>query len=302
MDKLRAMQTFALVAELGSFTKAAHALQLPNASVSTLVAQLESHLQTKLLARTTRRLSLTDDGAAYLERVQRLLMDVNELEAQLKGDQQRPKGRLRIDVPAAAGRHVIAPALANFCALYPEIKIEIGSTDRPVDLVVEGVDCVIRGGAVHDDLLVARKLGAFKVVTVAAPAYLKAHGTPKTPTDLAKHTAVNFFSAKTGKVFALDFTDRKGNLLSQQMPHQVAANDADTHVQLVLAGLGIAQLPNTQLIGGLVKSGALIEILKPWNAGELPLYVMYPRNRHLSKRLRVFVDWVVQLYAGALNH
>jgi LysR family transcriptional regulator, regulator for bpeEF and oprC len=297
MDKLRAMQTFALVAELGSFTKAAHALQLPNASVSTLVAQLEAHLQTKLLARTTRRLSLTDDGAAYLERTQRLLGDVDELEAQLRGAQKSPRGRLRIDVPAAAGRHVIAPALPEFLAKYPEISVEIGSTDRPVDLVVEGVDCVIRGGALHDELLVARKLGAFEVITVAAPSYLKARGTPKSPDDLADHVAVNFFSAKTGRVFPLDFVDKKGQALSIPLPHQTAANDADTHVELVVAGLGLAQLPRTRVLSQLLKSGDLVQILKPWSAGELPLYVMYPRNRHLSTRLRVFVDWVVALYA-----
>ncbi len=296
MDKLRAMQTFALVAELGSFTKAAHALQLPNASVSTLVAQLEAHLQTKLLARTTRRLSLTDDGTAYLERTQRLLGDVDELEAQLRGAQTRPRGRLRIDVPAAAGRHVLAPALPEFLAKYPEISVEIGSTDRPVDLVVEGVDCVIRGGALHDELLVARKLGAFEVITVAAPSYLKAHGTPKSPDDLADHIAVNFFSAKTGRVFPFDFADKKGQDLSMPLPHQAAANDADTHVALTVAGLGIAQLPRTRVLSDLIKSGALVQILKPWSAGELPLYVMYPRNRHLSTRLRVFVDWVVALY------
>ena len=301
MDKLRAMQTFALVAELGSFTKAAHALQLPNASVSTLVAQLEAHLQTKLLARTTRRLSLTDDGAAYLERTQRLLGDVDELEAQLRGAQTRPRGRLRIDVPAAAGRHVIAPALPEFLAKYPEISVEIGSTDRPVDLVVEGVDCVIRGGALHDELLVARKLGAFEVITVAAPSYLKARGTPKSPGDLtdltSPHIAVNFFSAKTGRVFPFDFVDKKGQALSIPLPHQAAANDADTHVALTVAGLGLAQLPRTRVLTDLLKSGALVQILKPWSAGELPLYVMYPRNRHLSTRLRVFVDWVVALYA-----
>ncbi len=297
MDKLRAMHTFSLVAELGSFTKAAHALQLPNASVSTLVAQLETHLQTKLLARTTRRLSLTDDGAAYLERVQRLLGDVDELEAQLRGAQTRPRGRLRIDVPAAAGRHVIGPALPEFLAKYPEISVEIGSTDRPVDLVVEGVDCVIRGGALHDELLVARKLGAFEVITVAAPSYLKVHGTPKSPDDLTGHIAVNFFSAKTGRVFPFDFEDKKGKSVSLPLPHQAAANDADTHVELTVAGLGLAQLPRTRVLAELLKSGALVQVLKPWSAGQLPLYVMYPRNRHLSARLRVFVDWVVALYA-----
>lgn len=206
------MRTSALVAELGSLTKAANALQLPNASVSTLVAQLEAHLQIKLLACTTRRLSLTDDGAAYLERVQRLLTDVDELETQLRGANTSPRGRLRVDVPAAAGRHVIAAALPQFFARHPNISIDIGSSDRPVDLVMEGVDCVIRGGTVHDESLVARKLGAFKVITCAAPSYLLQHGTPLTIEDVqTQHTAVNFFSAKTGKVFALDFEDAQGN-------------------------------------------------------------------------------------------
>jgi LysR family transcriptional regulator, regulator for bpeEF and oprC len=298
MDKLRAMHTFALVAELGSFTKAANALQLPNASVSTLVAQLEAHLQTKLLARTTRRLSLTDDGAAYLDRVQRLLTEVEELETQLRGAHTSPRGRLRIDVPAAAGRHVIASALPDFFAKYPEISVDIGSSDRPVDLVMEGVDCVIRGGAVFDELLVARKLGAFKVVTCAAPSYLRQKGTPLTMADVqAQHVAVNFFSAKTGKVFSFDFENIKTGSLSLQLPHKVAANDADTHVAMACAGLGLAQLPLTGYVKGLIEDGFLVQVLPEWNSGELPLFVMYPRNRHLSARLKAFVDWVVALYA-----
>jgi LysR family transcriptional regulator, regulator for bpeEF and oprC len=298
MDKLRAMHTFTLVAELGSFTKAANALQLPNASVSTLVAQLETHLQTKLLARTTRRLSLTEDGAAYLERVQRLLTEVDELESQLRGAQTSPRGRLRVDVPAATGRHVIAAALPQFFAKYPDISIEIGSSDRPVDLVIEGVDCVIRGGAVHDESLVARKLGAFKVVTCAAPSYLRQRGIPKTIEDVRlKHVAVNFFSAKTGKVFALDFENADGINTALQLAHSAAANDADTHVALVCAGLGLAQLPLTPYVRGLLDNGSLMQVLPQLGAGQLPLYIMYPRSRHLSARLRAFVDWVVLLYS-----
>ena len=296
------MHTFALVAELGSFTKAANALQLPNASVSTLVAQLEAHLQTKLLARTTRRLSLTDDGAAYLERVQRLLGDVDELETQLRGAHTSPRGRLRVDVPAAAGRHVIAAALPQFFAKHPDISIDIGSSDRPVDLVMEGVDCVIRGGAVHDESLVARKLGAFKVITCAAPSYLKQHGTPLNVEDVqTQHIAVNFFSAKTGKVFALDFEDAQGHNIAVQLAHRVAANDADTHVALACAGLGLVQLPLTRYVKDLLDNGSLVQVLRDLNAGELPLYVMYPRNRHLSARLRAFVDWVVALYAQKMT-
>jgi LysR family transcriptional regulator, regulator for bpeEF and oprC len=299
MDKLRAMQTFELVAELGSFTKAANALQLPNASVSTLIAQLESQLQTKLLARTTRRVSLTDDGIAYLEGVRRLIADLSELDLNVMRAGVAARGRLRIDVPAAAGRHFLAPALPDFFARYPDIAIEIGSTDRPVDLVMEGVDCVIRGGAVHDELLVARKLGAFETLTCAAPAYLKSRGTPKTLAHLQtqKHTAVNFFSAKTGRVFAFDFDDGTGDVQSIQLPHQVAANDADTHVALTCAGLGLAQLPNTDYVLRLLREKQLVRVLPQWNSGELPLYIMYPRNRHLSARLRAFVDWAVDLYA-----
>jgi LysR family transcriptional regulator, regulator for bpeEF and oprC len=299
MDKIRAMQTFALVAELGSFTKAANALQLPNASVSTLVAQLESQLQTKLLARTTRRVSLTDDGIAYLEGARRLLADLSELDSNVMRAGVTARGRLRIDVPAAAGRHFLAPALPDFLSRYPQIAVEIGSTDRPVDLVMEGVDCVIRGGAVHDELLVAKKLGAFETFTCAAPAYLKSRGTPKTLAHLQtqKHAAVNFFSAKTGRVFAFDFDDGKGNLESIQLPHQVATNDADTHVALACAGLGLVQLPNTDYVLRLLREKQLVRVLPQWSVGELPLYILYPRNRHLSARLRAFVDWTVNLYA-----
>jgi LysR family transcriptional regulator, regulator for bpeEF and oprC len=299
MDKLRAMQTFALVAEFGSFTKAANALQLPNASVSTLIAQLETQLQTKLLARTTRRVSLTDDGAAYLEGVRRLLGDMSELDSNITRAGVTPRGRLRVDVPAAAGRHVFALALPDFFARYPDIAIEIGSTDRPVDLVLEGVDCVVRGGAVHDELLVARKLGAFETITCASPSYLKQNGTPKMLAHLQtqKHTAVNFFSAKTGRVFAFDFDDGNGDVQSILLPHQVAANDADTHAALACAGLGLAQLPNTDYVLRLLREKQLVRVLPQWNSGELPLYIMYPRNRHLSARLRAFVDWTVDLYA-----
>lgn len=300
MDQLRALQAFARVVEVGSFTRAAESLNLPKASVTTLVQQLEAHLGTKLLARTTRRLSLTDDGAAYLDGARRVLADLAELDAQVTGSTQAPKGRLRVDVPAAAGRHVLAPALPEFCARYPGIAVELGSSDRPVDLVLEGVDCVIRGGSVFDETLVARKLGTFEVITCAAPSYLARHGTPKTLADLQSgatgatpHQAVNFFSAKTGRVFPLDFADQQISL-----PHRVAANDADTHVALALAGLGIAQLPLTRWLQTLLAQGQLVRLLPEHSAGEMPLYVMYPRNRHLAARVRVFVDWVVALYAA----
>jgi LysR family transcriptional regulator, regulator for bpeEF and oprC len=308
MDRLVAMQTFVQVAHMGSFSKAADALKVPNATVSVRVAQLEAHLQVKLLARTTRRVSLTDDGLAYLDRVQRLLGDLGDIESQLSGARTSPRGRLRVDVPAAAGRHMLAPALPEFLALYPGITVDMGSSDRPVDLVLEGVDCVIRGGQVHDEQLVARPLGAYEVITCAAPAYLAKHGVPQHPQDLVQpeqaaqagrpaHQAVNFFSAKTGRNFAFDF-ERDGQVFELQLPHRTSANDADTHIAMGVAGLGLVQCPRTQLVADHISTGRLVPVLPSWNAGRLPLVVMYPRNRHLSTRLRVFVDWVVALYGA----
>jgi LysR family transcriptional regulator, regulator for bpeEF and oprC len=298
MDKLIAMQTFALVAELSSFSKAAEALRVPNATVSTRVSQLEANLQVQLLLRTTRRLTLTEDGTAYLVQAQRLLQDLKEIESRVTGDVASPKGRLRIDVPAAVGRHVLAPHLPEFFKRHPGITLDIGSSDRPVDLVTEGVDCVIRGGAVHDKQLVARKLGAFEIITCASPAYLKAHGLPKTLEDLRgdKHRAVNFFSAKNGRAFSFDF-EKDGQVRAVMLPHNVSANDADTQVALCVQGLGLMQYPRTNALQHQLDSGALVQVLRGWSAGSLSLYVMYPRNRYLSARLRVFVDWVVVVYA-----
>lgn len=300
MDRLRALQAFARVAELGSFTRAAEQLQWPKASITVLVQQLEEHLAVKLLHRTTRRLTLTDDGVAYLEGVQRVLADIDELDGEVAQRHIQPRGRLRVDVPAAAGRHVIAPALPEFFRRYPEIQLELGSSDRPVDLIVEGVDCVIRGGRVHDEQLVARPLGAFELITCAAPEYLARCGTPRSPDDLEQHRAVNFFSAKTGRTFAFDF-ERDGQAFERQLSHQVSANDADTHVALTLAGLGIAQCPRTRVLAEHIAAGRLVPILTEWSAGRLPLYVIYPRNRHLSVRVRAFVDWIVELYRGKLD-
>jgi LysR family transcriptional regulator, regulator for bpeEF and oprC len=229
-----------------------------------------------------------------------LLADLTEIEGQLSGARTNLRGRLRVDVPAASGRHVIGPALPEFLARYPDITIEIGSSDRPVDLILEGVDCVIRGGTVFDESLVARKLGAFEIITCAAPCYLTKNGVPKKPADLKRHhhVAVNFFSAKTARIFPLSFIEKNGSEQLIHLDHLAAANDADTHIELTCAGLGIAQLPLTQTLRVRMEQGQLTRILSDWNAGELPLYVMYPRNRHLNLRLKVFVEWVQQLYAG----
>lgn len=291
------MQTFAKVAELESFSQTAQALNLPNASVSTRVSQLEDHLGVKLFSRTTRRVKLTDEGQVYVEWARRLIAEIGEVEDQLRGRARKPRGRIRVDVPASAGRHVIAPALPDFLARYPEITVDLGCTDRPVDLISEGVDCVIRGGKVEDDLLVARLLGDFEVITCASPDYLARHGVPQTPLALEGHKGVNFFSAKTGRVMPLDFTI-DGQVEPIELAHHVGTNDADTYMALALQGLGLAQFPRSQLVMDAIDSGRLVQVLTQWRPASFPLYVVYPRNRHLSARVRVFVDWAIELYTG----
>lgn len=290
------MEVFVRVAELGSFTAAAASLRMPKASVTAAVQELEARLGVRLLHRTTRRVSLSADGAAYVEEAARILAEIVELEAGLGRAVATPRGRVRVDVPAAAGRHVIAPALPAFLARYPDLTVEIGSTDRPVDLLAEGVDCVVRGGQVHDESLIARRLGELPVLTCAAPAYLARHGLPRSPDALDGHHFVNFFSPKSGRIYEVDFT-RGDDARSLRMPHRVAANDADTWLALAVAGLGLVQLPCSPAVRGHLARGELVRVLPDWSAGSLPLFVLYPRNRPLPARVRVFVEWVAEVYA-----
>lgn len=295
VDRYRAMEVFNRVVELGSFTGAAAALHLPKGRVTTIVQELEAHLGVRLLNRTTRRLSLTDDGAVYHQRALAMVQDMNELEGVLKHAVATPAGRLRVDMPAHVGRYVIGPRLPEFFSRYPDMVLEIGSSDRPVDLVAEGVDCVIRGGIVHDETLVARPLGSMRVVTCAAPAYLKRHGVPRTLEDLEQHRFLNFHSAKTDKVFPFDF--KKGDDVRQvTRPHWVSCSDAGSYVAAGLAGMGLMQVPRSLMTCELLASGQLVPVLQDWDAGELPLMVLYPRNRHLTAKVRAFADWVKEVF------
>jgi LysR family transcriptional regulator for bpeEF and oprC len=295
MDRFRMLEVFVRVADLASFTRAADALDLPRATVTELVQALEGRLECTLLHRTTRRVALTPEGAAFYERATRILQELEDAESDLGGARATPRGRLRVDVPAAAGRHVIAPALPDFFARYPGIELELGSSDRPVELLIEGVDCVIRGGFVHDDTLVARKLCDLAVATCAAPAYLERHGVPSSPDDLGGHRFVNFFSAKTGRVFDNEF-ERDGETVRVTGPSSLAANDADTFVAAVVAGLGLGQIPLTAYVRSLIAANALRPVLEGWSVPPLPIYAMWPRRRDRSARLQAFVEWVAELY------
>lgn len=295
MDRFDTMLAFTRVVELESFTKAAMSLNLPKTTVSAQVLALEKRLRVKLLHRTTRRISVTTDGAAYYERAIRLLNELEETEAALNQATVTAKGRLRVDVPTPLGRLVIIPALPDFFKKYPEIQLEIGCDDRPIDLLEEGVDCVIRIGNLLDSSLVARRVGTMQFLLVASPDYLKTYGTPQTPDDLQRHQAVHFFSSKTGKVrnFILQ---QDGS--EQEIPtiRKLAINNGDAIVAAALAGIGICQLP-TFMVQGYLNDGKLEKVLDDYGVGSLPINALYPQNRHLSSKVRAFIEWVAELFS-----
>lgn len=296
MDRFIAMRVFTRIVELGGFGKAADSLHMPRASVTTLIKQLEAHLGVQLLQRTTRQVSPTLDGAAYYERCVRLLADLEETESLFSEARRNPQGKLRVDMPGSLGRLVIVPALPSFCRRYPRLELELSTNDRPVDLIREGVDCVLRGGDVLDDSLVARPLARLTQVTCASRAYLDEHGTPQDPDDLQGHCAVNYLSAVTGRPFALEFMDG-ATLITRALPGQLAVNGADGYVAACEAGLGLIQAPYYHVAAQIAR-GDLCEVLARWRPPPLPLTALYPPHRQLSRRVRVFVDWLAELFGN----
>ncbi len=296
MDRFLAMAVFAQVVDSGGFTRAAEALRMPKATVTTLVQNLEAHLGVKLLNRTTRRVEVTQDGAAYYERCTRILAEVQETESALSSARASPQGRLRVDVSVAFGRRVLMPALPAFLERYPGIRIEVGCTDRPVDLLEEGVDCVVRAGELPDSSLVARRIGLLDFVCCAAPGYLARYGVPEHPRELSRHRVVNFFSPRTGKIMPWDFT-RAGERVELMLDGPVSTNDSEAYLTAGLAGLGVVQLTRGMVTEHLAE-GRFVRVLPGWTIDPLPIYAMYPRNRHLSAKVRVFVEWVVELIAA----
>jgi len=271
-------------------------MQLPKATVSTLIQQLETSLSVKLLHRTTRHVSVTADGAAYYERCLRILSDVKDAEESLSRTRLSPSGRLRVESPTGLASEILVPALPGFFERYPDIQLELGSSDRPVDLIEEGVDCAVRGGELGDSTLIARRIGIIHFVTCAAPSYLDRYGAPQHPRDLERHRCVNYFSAKTGKIYDWDFT-RDGERIQVPMPGMIALNDSNAYVQAGLAGLGVIQMTDYLLLQH-VREGRMVQLLPDWITDPLPVHIVYPQNRHLSAKVRVFVEWVAELFAN----
>ena len=297
MDRFDAMRLFTRIVELGSFTQAAHDLGYPKASVTLAIKQLEARLHVRLLQRTTRQVAPTPDGHAYYERCVRLLADLEETEAVFSTAALQPSGKLRIDMHSTLGMHFVMPVLDRFCARYPLIELEIGMGDRLVDLVREGVDCVLRVGQLRDSSMVARTVARLAQITCASPAYLAAHGTPRTLAELDGHRAVNFFSSRTGKAWPFAFKC-DGQAYSVDLPGTVSVNNADAYHACCRAGMGLIQAPRYHLAQALA-DGELVEVLSAMRPDPLPVSVMYPHHRQLSPRVRVFADWVAGLFAEA---
>lgn len=297
MDRFDAMQAFARVVEAGSFTKAAQTLHMSRTSVTQLVQQLEARLRVKLLNRTTRRISVTADGAVYYERVLRLLADLHEAETNLPNAAALPSGRLRVDVPSPLARMVLVPALPAFHAKYPDIQLDMGVSDRNVDLIGENVDCVVRGGELTDQSLMARRVGDLQLRVYAAPCYLKRAGMPSHPGELENthHRIVGFLWSRIGRAFPYAM-HRDGESLNVHGNYVLAVDDGNAYLEAGLAGMGVLWLPDYMARPHLAR-GELVPLFEDWRLDPMPLYVAFAPNRHVGIKLRVFIDWVAELLA-----
>jgi LysR family transcriptional regulator for bpeEF and oprC len=293
MDKFQAMEVFVRVVETGGVTRAADSLRIPKATATTLIQRLEANLGVKLLNRTTRRVSVTPDGAAYYERCVAILAQVRETEESLTQQRTTPRGCLRVNVPTLMARSVFVPALPSFFTRYPDIELALACSERHVDLIEEGIDCAIWSGEVEDSSVVARRVGFLYFATCAAPAYIATHGQPTHPDDLVHHQCINHFSPRTGKIFDWVFSKNDARVQTSLRGH-IALEDENSYVAAAVAGLGIAQIP-AFVLKEAMERGSLELVLGDWFPEPAPLYVVYPQNRHLSSKVRVFVDWVAEL-------
>ncbi|MND63242.1 HTH-type transcriptional regulator DmlR [compost metagenome] len=290
MDKIHAMQLFIRVAELESFSRAADTLGLPKGSVSRQIQALENLLGTQLLHRTTRRVSLTQDGMVYYERAKDLLANLDELDGLFQSDPTSISGRLRVDMPVAVARNLVIPKLPSFLQQYPGIELELSSSDRLVDVIREGFDCVVRVGTLKDSGLIARTLGKLSIINCASPDYLARFGYPENLDDLASHAvihyAVNLGTRPQGFEFFNGDTTlwvKTGGILT--------VNSTETYHAACLAGLGIIQVPRVGVREAL-RAKKMVEILPQYRAEPMPVSLIYPHRRNLSRRVHLFMEWL----------
>ncbi|MBH1964716.1 MAG: LysR family transcriptional regulator [Comamonadaceae bacterium] len=295
MDRIDHLRIFLRIAESGSFAQAADQLGLPRATVSLAMQQLERRLGARLLHRTTRKVSLTLDGEALLERAATLIADMDDLENQFRPNADAITGRLKIDVPSRIARRLIAPRLQDFLDRYPGVDIDLGSTDQTIDLVQEGVDCALRMGTLVSSSLVARRLGVFELINCASPAYLAKYGEPRSPYDLGTHCVVDYLSPANGRAAPWEWLEH-GEIRTATPASRVSANNAETYIACALAGLGMIQIPAFDVQDHLL-AGELVDIMPTARPGPMSVNFVYPHRRHLSLRLQAFSQWLEGLLA-----
>lgn len=303
MDQLLALKVFVRIAETNGFARAADSMNIPRPTVTKLVQDLEQHLGAKLLQRTTRRVSVTAEGSAYYERAKRLIAELEDMDQLASRAKSQVRGRLRVDVGSVLANRIVIPALPDFRVLYPDLQIELGVSDRPVDLVGDGVDCAIRGGEMADSNMVARHLADLSWVTCAGIGYLERHGEPTHPNELnvpdnpagaPGHMLVGYFSSLSGRAFPLEF-NRAGSLVLVKAENAVAVNESTAHVNALACGLGIGQTfrfaAQTHL-----DDGSLREVLSDWARPAHAIRLVYPGTRHLNAKIRAFSEWLVEIF------
>jgi LysR family transcriptional regulator for bpeEF and oprC len=296
MDRLQAMRVFVRVAELGSFVRASEALELSRARVSEAVAELERVLGVRLVHRTTRRVSLSDDGRAYFEHARQILADVEEAEALVGGGPAQARGKLRVAMPMALARLFVVPALPRLIAQHPELALELRLENRSLDLIEEGIDCALAYGLPPDDDLIARKISDTHLMTCAAPAYLASHGAPRSPAELGQHACVAFLSLAGARPSEWLF-ERRGERTRHRPRAALGFNSMEACVEAAIAGLGLTQVLSS-LAERAVATQQLEPVLTRYAADGPPIYVVYPPHRQLSPRLRVLIEFLSEVFAS----
>ncbi|GBQ25437.1 LysR family transcriptional regulator [Acetobacter estunensis NRIC 0472] len=296
MDRLATLDLFVRIVDRSSFSAAAADCGVSRPVATAAIKALEQRLDTRLLHRSTRHVRPTEEGAAYYRRCVAILADIEDADRSVSG---AVAGLLRADVIGRLARMILLPALPDFLVRHPALTVHLGEGERFVDLVREGVDCVVRTGSLPDSGMIARSLGVMEEVTVASPAYLARHGTPVSPDDLEGHQMIGFVSSRTGQPVALEFT-RGEEAIEVSLPARLLVGGVDTYAEAARLGFGLVQVPRYGFEDDLAK-GTLIEVLPDFPPTPTPVSVLYPSNRQLSPRVRMFVDWLVEIIGSRFH-